>query len=134
MYITTALAFDTGAKCCLETSLSNAQIHLPRLILPLLSIPSTSTAAPPPLPLLCLFLSPHLESLTEVWWLVTARHLPYAPPPSSRLVTVALGCLPLQHPRRAHAGSTVCLCSLLIRAKCIDRSREKGAVPAQAGR
>lgn len=68
---------------------------------------------------------------------VAARHPHTAP--STLLyhpsVTVTVVSLPLQHPRQAHTVSTVCLCSLLIRAKYIDRGRERGLYQhRQAGR
>lgn len=95
----------------------------------------------PPLPHPCLFLSSYLESLTELWQHSPPPHQPNPHPvssillPSHHTIAVTVVSLPLQHPRRAQAVSTVCLCSLLIRAKYIDRGRKRGLYQdRQAGR
>ncbi len=139
------MVFDTESKCCrimlcLLVTLPQADIQAS-----LHTDTSTCLSSPSSAP------SPHLFLLRAyfcrlIWshWQKCGSSTPPTPslhPLSSVLllsqpaVTVAVVFLPLQHPRRAHAVSTVCLCSLLIRAKYIDRGRERGMYQhRQAGR
>lgn len=74
--------------------------------------------------------------LTEEWSLISPL-CPFPPLflPLHPAVPVDVVSPTLQHPCRARAVSTVCLYSLLIRAKHIERGRERGpCLLRQAGR